>query len=54
MIETGFNITGVVPNNEVVVSVAQSILGVETMSILVVGLLFNLLIARFTVTSMYS
>lgn len=48
MIETGFNITGVVPNNEAVVSVAQSILGVETMSILVVGLLFNLLIARFT------
>ena len=36
------------PNNEAVVSVAQSILGVETMSILVVGLLFNLLIARFT------
>lgn len=48
MIEHGFNITGVVPNNEAVVSVAQEILGVETMTILVVGLLFNLLIARFT------
>ncbi len=48
MIETGFNITGVVPNNEAVVSVAQSILGVETMSILVAGLLFNLIIARFS------
>lgn len=48
MIEEGFSITGVVPNNEAIVSVAQDILGVETMSILVVGLLMNLLIARFT------
>ena len=48
MIEKGFSITGVVPNNEAIVSVAQDILGVETMSILVVGLLMNLLIARFT------
>ena len=48
MIEKGFNITGVVPNNEAVTSVAQEILGVETMSILVVGLIFNILIARFT------
>ena len=48
MIEQGFHITGVVPNNEAIVSVAQSVLGVETMSILVVGLLFNLVIARFT------
>lgn len=48
MIETGFHITGVVPNNEAVTSVAQEVLGVETMSILVVGLIFNLLIARLT------
>lgn len=48
MIETGFNITGVVPNNEAIVSVAQKLLGVETMSILVVGLIINLIIARFT------
>ncbi|MFM1654720.1 PTS ascorbate transporter subunit IIC [Brevibacillus sp. B_LB10_24] len=48
MIETGFHITGVVPNNEAIVSVAQKVLGVETMSILVTGLVFNLLIARFT------
>ena len=32
----------------VIVAVAQKVLGVETMSILVVGLLMNLLIARFT------
>lgn len=48
MIEKGFNITGVVPNNEAVTSVAQDLLGVETMSILIAGLLFNLAIARFT------
>ena len=48
MIESGFQITGVVPNNEAVTSVAQQILGVETMSILVTGLIFNLLIARVT------
>ena len=48
MIEHGFHITGVVPNNEAIVAVAQKVLGVETMSILVVGLLMNLLIARFT------
>ncbi|RLK64150.1 PTS ascorbate transporter subunit IIC [Atopobacter sp. AH10] len=48
MIEAGFHITGVVPNNEAVTSVAQKMLGVETMSILLVGLIFNLLIARFT------
>ncbi len=48
MIEHGFHITGVVPNNEAIVAVAQKVLGVETMSILVVGLLMNLCIARFT------
>ncbi|WP_067841364.1 PTS ascorbate transporter subunit IIC [Amphibacillus sediminis] len=48
MIEAGFNITGVVPNNEAVVSVAQELLGVETMSILIVGMIVNLIVARFT------
>lgn len=48
MIQKGFNITGVIPNNEAIVSVAQKVLGVETMSILVVGLLVNLAVARFT------
>lgn len=48
MIEKGFHIVGVVPNNEAVTSVAQKMLGVETMSILIVGLVFNLIIARFT------
>lgn len=48
MIKEGFKITGVVPNNEAVTSVAQAVLGVETMSILVAGLVFNILIARLT------
>ena len=48
MIQKGFNISGVIPNNEAIVSVAQTILGVETMSILIVGLVVNLIVARFT------
>lgn len=48
MIQKGFNINGIIPNNEAIVSVAQKVLGVETMSILVAGLIVNLIIARFT------
>lgn len=48
LIDQGFGITGVVPNNEAVTSVAQKILGVKTMSILIVGLVLNILFARFT------
>ncbi|KAL1110068.1 hypothetical protein AAG570_014048 [Ranatra chinensis] len=48
MVENGFNIKGVVPNNEAIVSIAQGILGKETMVILLLGLIFNILIARFT------
>ncbi|WP_044640392.1 PTS ascorbate transporter subunit IIC [Risungbinella massiliensis] len=48
MIEKGFNIQGVVPNNEAVVATAQQLLGVETMSILLVGLILNIVIARVT------
>lgn len=48
MIQAGFNISGVVPNNEAVVSVAQEMLGVETMSILLFGMAANLIIARLT------
>lgn len=48
MIHEGFHITGVVPSNEAIVAAASKLLGVETMVILVVGLLMNLVIARFT------
>lgn len=44
MIEKGFNITGVVPNNEAIVSIAQKVLGKETMFILLAGLIINILI----------
>ena len=48
MIEHGFGITGVVPNNEAITSIAQNLLGKETMFILLMGLIFNIIIARVT------
>ena len=48
MIEHGFGITGVVPNNEAITSIAQNLLGKETMFILVTGLVINIIIARVT------
>ena len=48
MIENGFGITGVVPNNEARTSIAQNLLGKETMFILVTGLVINIIIARVT------
>ncbi|MCF2624986.1 PTS ascorbate transporter subunit IIC [Fusobacterium perfoetens] len=48
MIENGFGITGVVPNNEAITSIAQNLLGKETMFILVTGLVINIIIARVT------
>lgn len=45
IIEAG--LSGVIPNNEAIVSVAQNYC-VETMSILLLGFIFNLAIARFT------
>jgi PTS system ascorbate-specific IIC component len=49
LIESGFHITGIVPNNEAITATAQNVLGLETMAILVIGLLVNLILARFTV-----
>lgn len=48
MLEYGFNITGVVPNNEAIVAIAQNVLGKETMLILLFGLVCNIIIARLT------
>ena len=48
MIEKGFHLKGVVPNNEAVTAVAQEVLGTETMLIMVIGLAFNILFARFS------
>ncbi len=48
LITFAFNIQGVIPNNEAIVAVAQKLLGFETMLILLVGFISNLLIARIT------
>ncbi|HHG3076082.1 TPA: PTS ascorbate transporter subunit IIC [Vibrio parahaemolyticus] len=43
-----FGITGVVPNNEAIVSIAQEAFGKEMAMIMFCGMLVNILIARFT------
>ena len=48
MIEVGFNIKGVAPNNEAIVSIAQKMLGMETLYILFFGYIVNMLVAYFT------
>ncbi len=48
MFEKAFNITGVVPNNEAIVAVAILDFGTATALIMAVGMIFNILIAKFT------
>ncbi|EKP95162.1 PTS ascorbate transporter subunit IIC [Thermaerobacter subterraneus] len=48
LLEAGFGVRGVVPNNEAIVAIAQSTLGSETALIMVFGLIANLIIARLT------
>lgn len=48
MFKFAFNMQGVVPNNEAIVAVALSKFGTYTALIMLVGMGFNILIARFT------
>lgn len=48
MFNQAFHISGVIPNNEAIVAVAQKSIGTETALIMVFGMLVNVLLARFT------
>ncbi|MBP2623658.1 PTS ascorbate transporter subunit IIC [Streptococcus oricebi] len=48
MFEHAFNLQGVVPNNEAIVAVALTKYGTATSLIMLMGMIFNILIARFT------
>lgn len=48
MFQEGFNISGVIPNNEAVVALAIKEFGTATALIMTFGMLVNLFIARFT------
>lgn len=48
MFNHAFQISGVIPNNEAIVAVAQRTFGTETALIMVFGMIINVLLARFT------
>lgn len=48
MFEKGFDIDGVIPNNEAIVAMAQNAFGTETALIMLFGMVANILLARFT------
>ncbi|MBN1053594.1 PTS ascorbate transporter subunit IIC [Clostridium botulinum] len=48
MFEAGFNISGVIPNNEAVVAMAMDKFGTNTALIMTFGMIANIIIARFT------
>lgn len=48
MFNQAFQISGVIPNNEAIVAVAQETFGAETALIMVFGMVVNILLARFT------
>ncbi|CDF57434.1 PTS ascorbate transporter subunit IIC [Thermobrachium celere] len=48
MFQKGFGIQGIVPNNEAVVALALKTYGTQTALIMTLGMLVNILIARFT------
>ncbi|CZQ97959.1 phosphotransferase system sugar-specific permease component [Trichococcus palustris] len=48
MFKVAFNMQGVIPNNEAIVAVALNQYGTSTALIMLSGMIFNILIARFT------
>lgn len=48
MFQAGFNLQGVLPNNEAIVATALNEYGTQTAIIMLAGMAFNILIARFT------
>ena len=48
MIEQAFHVQGVIPNNEAIVAIALGELGQSTAIIMVLGFIFNLILARIT------
>lgn len=48
MFQVAFNVQGVIPNNEAIVAVALSQYGTATALIMLAGMIFNIMIARFT------
>ena len=48
MFEYGFGITGIVPNNEAIVGLALVDYGTQTALIMALGMIVNILIARYT------
>lgn len=48
MFQKGFAISGVIPNNEAIVAVAQKTFGTETAMIMLFGMVVNILLARIT------
>lgn len=48
MFDYAFGIQGVIPNNEAIVALAQKTLGTETALIMLLGMIINIVIAKFT------
>lgn len=48
MFEVAFHIQGVIPNNEAIVAVVQKTFGTETAMIMLLGMIVNIIIAKFT------
>lgn len=48
MFEHAFHIRGIIPNNEVIVAIAQKVFGRDTAMIMLCGMAVNILFARFT------